>query len=81
MLRRLIEYAPEELVGRRVRLLLGYAGWGPGQLDQEVTASAWLTAPPDANLVFDTAPEDMWERAIRGLGVDPMSLSVAPGVQ
>ena len=62
-------------------LLLGYAGWSAGQLDRELAASAWLSAPPDAGLVFETPPEDMWESAIRSLGVDPMALTLGPGVQ
>src|SRR5437667_289644 len=66
---------------RRARLLLGYAGWGPGQLDAELTASAWLTAPPDPALVFETPPAEMWERAIRSLGVDPMALQIGAGIQ
>ena len=81
VLRRLLETDPGEMARRRARLLLGYAGWGPGQLDEELTASAWLTAPVDPDLVFATPPESMWEVAIRGLGVDPMMLAVAPGVQ
>jgi putative transcriptional regulator len=81
VLRPLLEANPAELPQRRCRLLLGYAGWGPGQLDQELTASAWLTAPADPELVFGTPAEDMWEAAIRGLGVDPMALSPAPGIQ
>jgi len=81
VLRRLLESKPIEIAERRARLLLGYAGWGPGQLDQELTASAWLTAPADPDLVFETPAEEMWERAIRGLGVEPMSLSMGPGVQ
>jgi putative transcriptional regulator len=81
VLRRLLEATPEAASHERARLLLGYAGWGPGQLDAELAASAWLTAPADPGLVFDTPPEEMWERAIRGLGVDPLALQVAPGVQ
>jgi len=81
VLRRLLEVSPDELAHRRCRLLLGYAGWSAGQLDRELTASAWLSAPPDAGLVFESAPEDMWERAIRSLGVDPMALTLGPGVQ
>jgi putative transcriptional regulator len=81
VLRRVLEAAPTDSALQRARLLLGYAGWGPGQLDQELTASAWLTAPPDPDLVFATPAETMWEVAIRGLGVDPMMLQVAPGVQ
>ena len=71
--------APEAVVA--IGCLLGYAGWGPGQLDQELTASAWLSAPAEADLVFNTAPEVMWDRAIRSLGVDPMALQLGPGVQ
>ncbi len=81
VLRGLIEAEPDAIRHRRCRLLLGYAGWGPGQLDSELAASAWLTAPVDPALVFDAPPEEMWERAIRGLGVDPMALAPAPGVQ
>jgi len=81
VLRELLESTPTELAGRRCRLLLGYAGWGPGQLDAELAASAWLNAPADPELVFATPPADMWERAIRGLGVDPMALQLGPGVQ
>ncbi|HJQ82928.1 MAG TPA: YqgE/AlgH family protein [Candidatus Binatia bacterium] len=81
VLRRLLESEPADVAGQRARLLLGYAGWGPGQLDEELTASAWLTAPVDPRLVFETPAEQMWEVAIRGLGVDPMALQVAPGVQ
>jgi len=81
VLRRLLEVSPDELAHRRCRLLLGYAGWSAGQLDRELAASAWLSAPPDADLVFESAPEDMWERAIRSLGVDPMALTLGPGVQ
>src|SRR5262245_16092123 len=66
VLRRLLEADPDELARRRCRLLLGYAGWGPGQLDAELTASAWLATPTDPDLVFDAPPAEMWDRAIRG---------------
>lgn len=81
VLRSLIETTPGELARQRCRLLLGYAGWGPGQLDAELAASAWLLAPIDSRLVFEADPEAMWEQAIRGLGVDPMALTPAPGTQ
>jgi putative transcriptional regulator len=81
VLRRLLETTPDELARQRCRLLLGYAGWSPGQLDGELAQSAWLTAPVDPELVFETEAGDMWERAIRSLGVDPMALQLAPGVQ
>jgi putative transcriptional regulator len=81
VLRTLLETTPDPKAPPRCRLLLGYAGWGPGQLDAELTASSWLTAPADPDLVFGVEPEVMWEMAIRGLGVDPMALSQAPGLQ
>jgi putative transcriptional regulator len=81
VLRTLLESDAAEVARRRCRLLVGYAGWGPGQLDSELAASAWLTASPDPDLIFDTPPGEMWERAIRSLGVDPMALQLGPGIQ
>jgi len=64
----------------RSRFLVGYAGWGPRQLDGELAASAWLTVPVDTTLMFDTPSEEMWEEAIRRLGIEPHSLAMGPGV-
>ncbi len=55
---------------RRSLLALGYAGWGPGQLDQELQANAWLTVPADEELIFDDALNDKWERSLSKIGVD-----------
>jgi putative transcriptional regulator len=52
-------------------LALGYAGWGPGQLDGELQANAWLSVPADAPLVFDADLDRKWERAMGKLGIDP----------
>ena len=60
-------------------LALGYAGWGPGQLDAEIQGNTWLSAPPDATLLFDTANETKWQRALGKLGVNPMLLSGVAG--
>ena len=62
------------------RFLLGYAGWGGGQLESELAASAWLTADVSKSLIFATPPEDLWETAIRSLGIDPYSLQMGSGV-
>lgn len=60
---------------RRSLLALGYAGWGPGQLDHEIHANGWLHVAPDEELVFDDDLDGKWERAIAKLGVDPLLLS------
>jgi putative transcriptional regulator len=75
VLRTVIERTPA-----RSRVLTGYAGWGPGQLDEELAASAWLTADVDARLLFETPADQMWERAIRQLGADPALLAAGQGV-
>jgi len=64
----------------RCRFLVGYAGWGPKQLDRELAASAWLTVPLDLDLLFETPSEHMWEYAIRRLGIDPSALAMGPGI-
>lgn len=60
-------------------LALGYAGWGPGQLEGEVRENAWLTAPATPELVFDAEIGTKWRRALAGLGIDPVALSGAAG--
>ena len=64
----------------RARVLSGYAGWGPGQLDEELAQSAWLIGEVDLDLVFDIEPSMMWETAIRRLGADPSALQTSRGV-
>lgn len=60
--------------GGRYRLLLGYAGWGAGQLEEEMRAGAWLLTPPVAELIFDIAPGKAWREALRAVGMDPAQL-------
>ncbi|WP_422365080.1 YqgE/AlgH family protein [Pelagibius sp.] len=60
---------------RRRLLALGYAGWGPGQLDTEIQANGWLNVAPDEDLVFDADLDNKWERAIGKLGIDISMLS------
>lgn len=64
----------------RARVLAGYAGWGPGQLDEELAQSSWLMGDVDRDLVFDVEPSRMWETAIRRLGADPSALQTSHGV-
>jgi putative transcriptional regulator len=63
------------------RLCLGYAGWGPGQLESEMVAGGWLNAQVSARRIFDTPPELIWESVIRDLGIDPAFLIQAGGKQ
>jgi putative transcriptional regulator len=65
---------------RRARVVVGYAGWGPGQLDKEIAASGWLTLEVDPALIFGVPADEMWETAIRRLGADPSALQTSPGV-
>ena len=61
-------------------LALGYAAWGPGQLDREMQQNVWLTAPPPTvDLLFDADHETKWRRALAILRVDPVLLSDAAG--
>lgn len=64
---------------QRSILALGYAGWGPGQLESEILQNGWLTcdAPPD--LVFGSDNAEKWTRALKLLGIDPLSLSATAG--
>jgi len=64
---------------RRCLLALGYAGWGPGQLDQEIQANGWLTATADPELVFGTNLEAKWPRAVAKLGINLSHLSSDAG--
>jgi putative transcriptional regulator len=65
---------------QRLRLLLGYAGWGPGQLESELAEGAWLLAPVSREMVFDTDPARMWEQVLRGMGIEPATLVATRGV-
>lgn len=63
-----------------VRLFLGYAGWGPGQLEGEMAEGVWLTAPASREAIFDVDPDSMWDYVVRSLGIDPATLIATPGV-
>lgn len=60
-------------------LALGYAGWAPGQLEDEIQANAWLSVPAEEALVFDEDVEHLWHHALARLKVDPLLLSSAAG--
>jgi putative transcriptional regulator len=64
----------------RLRILLGYAGWGPGQLESELAQGAWLVAPADASVLFETDVDAMWSQVVRSLGIEPATLISSRGV-
>lgn len=60
-------------------LALGYSGWGPGQLEAEIARNDWLTCDPAEGLVFGPDDRVKWSAALRGMGIDPLTLSSAAG--
>ena len=76
--------ALEALAGKRTpprvsALALGYAGWGEGQLEQEIRKNVWLTGDADEDLIFGPDYDAKWGRALQKLGVDPRLLSAEAG--
>lgn len=63
----------------RATMMLGYAGWGPGQLEAEITQNGWLTCPAHEELIFDKALGDKYDRALALMGVSPAMLSIDAG--
>ncbi|HWP95114.1 MAG TPA: YqgE/AlgH family protein [Gammaproteobacteria bacterium] len=59
----------------RALVALGYAGWGAGQLESEIAQNAWLSAPADTQIIFETPYEKRWQAAARLIGVDPTLLT------
>ncbi len=62
-----------------VLFILGYAGWGAGQLERELQENTWLVSDPDPEVVFHASPEEKWMRAVRKMGFDPAMLSLQTG--
>ena len=60
-------------------LALGYSGWGPGQLEDEILQNGWLTCDASPELVFGSDDEDKWQAALKTLGVDALTLSATAG--
>lgn len=64
---------------RRALVVLGYAGWGAGQLEQELRENAWLTVQADDRILFDTALDDRWGAAVALVGINPANLTSYSG--
>ena len=75
VLQQLAERPPQDL-----RIFLGYAGWGGGQLEAELTQGAWVVAPLSPDVVFDVPAEDMWDHVLRAMKIDPATLIATAGV-
>ncbi len=60
-------------------LMLGYSGWGPGQLEEEILRNGWLTCDATEELVFDSDSGAKWSNALQSLGIDPTGLSGMAG--
>ena len=60
-------------------IALGYAGWGEGQLDGELTRHGWFNVPGDEALLFDTSPAERWNAGFTGAGIDPRLLASGAG--
>jgi putative transcriptional regulator len=58
----------------RYFLLLGYAGWHPGQLEREIEENSWVIAPLEPSLLFDVPVEERWSEALRSIGIEPGTL-------
>lgn len=74
-----LEFIAEKSILRdpqwKFRAYAGYAGWGGGQLAQELAVSSWLIAPFDPSFIFEIPPEKVWERAVHAIGLDPAQLA------
>lgn len=77
--RDVLEAVAEGAGPERMLVMLGYAGWGPGQLEDEVSRNAWLTVEADAAIIFDTPADERLQRAFALLGIDPAFLASAAG--
>ena len=64
---------------RAALVALGYSGWGPGQLEAEIGENGWLIGEASEALIFDTAVEGIWAKALKALGIDPLTLSATAG--
>lgn len=63
----------------KARMMMGCAGWGPGQLEREIKENSWLTQDVSEKIIFNVAAEDCWEEAVRSLGIDPVLLNSDSG--
>lgn len=63
----------------RALMILGYSGWGPGQLEEEIAQNGWLTTDASPQIVFQVPAASKWSAAMESLGIDPITLSATAG--
>lgn len=66
-------------VDKDIFIALGYAGWGPGQLEKEIIANDWLSVPINSEIIFSTDINSRWNKATKSLGFDLNQLSFYTG--
>lgn len=64
----LVEIGESFSSGKQVRMFAGYAGWSPGQLEDEMKRKSWLTYPASLELVFETPPDQLWQKILKAKG-------------
>ncbi|MCB1455018.1 MAG: YqgE/AlgH family protein [Nitratireductor sp.] len=64
---------------QKAMIALGYAGWGSGQLEEEISSNGWLTSQADSSIIFDPYNDTKYERALRNMGINPLLLSAESG--
>src|SRR6266404_1342976 len=74
----LIEIGESFSATQKIKMFAGYAGWSPGQLEDEMKRKAWLTHPASLDLVFDTDPVQLWQKILRQKGWKYRLLSQMP---
>jgi putative transcriptional regulator len=73
--RKVLEVVVAGPVPRGLITLMGYAGWGPWQLENEIKSGAWLPTDVTAEVVFETVPGELWARAYQRIGASPMAFT------
>jgi putative transcriptional regulator len=64
----LVDIGESFSAGKKVKMFAGYAGWSPGQLETEMKRKAWLTFPASLELVFETPPDQLWQKILKSKG-------------
>ncbi|MBX7100981.1 MAG: YqgE/AlgH family protein [Myxococcaceae bacterium] len=64
----------------RLRFCLGYAGWGPSQVEKELEEGSWLFTEANAQAILELPAEELWAQTLKGMGVDPAMLMISKGL-